>query len=155
MRIFAGPNGSGKSTLYQNIKEYFSTTIFINADLLERAFKECNFIDFQEFGITVDDDAFQSFCEAHGQFLKGGFTTESWNLVVKENLLVADTSARKNFNSLHFAITADFLRYCLLSHKRSFSFETVFSHPSKLELIDLAHQNGYKVYLYFYKHRFP
>lgn len=53
------------------------------------------------------------------------------------------------YNFHHFAIIADFIRYELIKSKKSFSFESVFSHPSKLKLIDFAHRNNFKVYLYF------
>ncbi|MEN8122683.1 MAG: hypothetical protein ABFS35_20245 [Bacteroidota bacterium] len=46
-------------------------------------------------------------------------------------------------------IIADFLRKKLLKEKKKFSFETVFSHSSKLEIMQAAIQSGYKVYLYF------
>jgi predicted ABC-type ATPase len=46
-------------------------------------------------------------------------------------------------------IIADFLRKHLLKERRKFSFETVFSHPSKLDIIREATEAGYKVYLYF------
>ncbi len=36
-----------------------------------------------------------------------------------------------------------------MKEKRKFSFETVFSHPSKLDIMREAANNGYKVYLYF------
>lgn len=36
-----------------------------------------------------------------------------------------------------------------MEQKRKFSFETVFSHPSKLDIMRQARENGYKVYLYF------
>lgn len=150
LRIFAGPNGSGKTTLYYNIKEsYFSTRLFINADLLEQEFKRQNYIDFAAYNVDISNENFQSFSKTQGQYLKANFTEESWNLTIKENVLVAVDNANLHFNSLHFAIIADFIRQELIRNKVSFSFETVFSHPSKLELIDLAHHNGYKVYLYF------
>ena len=150
LRIFAGPNGSWKSTLYNNIKDiYFSTRLFINADLLEQSFKIHSYIDFKAFDIAVHDESFQLFCSNQGQYIKAGFTRETWNLEVKENVLVAVKREVPNFNSLHFAVVADFIRHELINRKISFSFETVFSHSSKLSLIDLAHQNGYKVYLYF------
>lgn len=150
LRIFAGPNGSGKTTLYHNIKEnYISTRLFINADLLEQEFKQFNYIDFATYDINSTDETFQSFSKNQGQYFKAGFTDESWNLTVTENVLVAANISKQHFNSMHFAIVADFIRQELIRKKISFSFETVFSHPSKLQLIDLAHQNGYKVYLYF------
>jgi predicted ABC-type ATPase len=46
-------------------------------------------------------------------------------------------------------IVADFLRKKLLAERKKFSFETVFSHPSKLEIMRQAAAAGYKVYLYF------
>jgi predicted ABC-type ATPase len=39
-------------------------------------------------------------------------------------------------------------RDALISAGRSFIAETVFSHPSKLELIDRAHEHGYRVILH-------
>ncbi len=149
LRIFAGPNGSGKSTLYHNIKDFFSTRIFINADQLEQGFNANNYINFQEIGIHVDDQSFQKFCNQHGQYMKAGFNELTWNLTVRENVLVVTDVTYKIFNSMHFAIVADFIRHELIKLKASFAFETVFSHPSKLDLIDFAHENGYKVYLYF------
>lgn len=150
LRIFAGPNGSGKTTLFDSIKSsYFSTTIFINADLLEEDFKRKNFINLSDFEINITNTDFESFCFQSGLFVKAGFDAASWNLVVKENVIVRSTLGPVIYNSYHFAIIADFIRYSLIKSKKSFSFETVFSHPSKLDLIDFAHQNNYKVYLYF------
>lgn len=150
LRIFAGPNGSGKTTLFDSIKSsYFSTRIFINADLLEEDFKRKNFINLSDFEINITNTDFESFCFQSGLFVKAGFNAASWNLVVKENVIVRNTLEPVIYNSYHFAIIADFIRYSLIKSKKSFSFETVFSHPSKLDLIDFAHQNNYKVYLYF------
>lgn len=150
LRIFAGPNGSGKTTLFDSIRSsYFSTRIFVNADLLEEEFKKKSFINLSDFEIDIANDDFESFCFQNGLFIKAGFDTKSWNLVVRENVIVKNLSDPLSFNSYHFAIIADFIRYELIKNKKSFSFETVFSHPSKLDLIDFAHQNNYKVYLYF------
>lgn len=150
LRIFAGPNGSGKTTLFDSVKSsYFSTRIFVNADLLEEEFKKKNFINLSDFEIAISNVDFESFCFQSGLFVKAGFNPTSWNLIVKENVIVRNTSEPVTYNSYHFAIIADFLRYALIKNKKSFSFETVFSHPSKLDLIDFAHQNNYKVYLYF------
>jgi len=46
-------------------------------------------------------------------------------------------------------IIADFLRKKLLVERKKFSFETVFSHPSKVDIMKEANKMGYKVYLYF------
>lgn len=148
LRIFAGPNGSGKTTLFDSIKSsYFSTLIFVNAYLLEEEFQKKKFLNLSDFDATNKD--FESFCFQSGLFIKAGFSIESWNLVVRENVVVKNTALATIYNSYHFAIIADFIRYSLIKNKKSFSFETVFSHPSKLDLIDFAHRNNYKVYLYF------
>ncbi len=151
LRIFAGPNGSGKTTLFDSIKsEYFSTKLFVNADFLEEAFKKYGFINLSDFNIVVDNEIFEDFCTEGGLFKKAGFDSISWGLAVKENVIVKLGQAKKTiYNSYHFAIVADFIRQELIRNKVSFSFETVFSHPSKLDLIDFAHLNNYKVYLYF------
>ena len=151
LRIFAGPNGSGKTTLFESIKTvYFSTRLFINADLLEEQFKKTKFINFSEFNLKVDTTEFDDFCSSSGLYQKAGFTKESWGLTVRENVLVVyDHQLDTSYNSYHFAVIADFLRTKLIQSKQSYSFETVFSHPSKLDFIDFAHANGYKVYLYF------
>ncbi|MFD2286056.1 hypothetical protein GJU39_01820 [Pedobacter petrophilus] len=150
LRIFAGPNGSGKTTLYNSIKPiYFSTKLFVNADNLESDFKKNNFLNLSDFEITCTQLAFEKFYLKSGLYRKAGFDHKSWNLVVKGNVIVRGDYENIDYNSYHFAIIADFIRYRLIEDEMSFSFETVFSHPSKLELIEFAQQNGYKVYLYF------
>ncbi|MDQ0637768.1 putative ABC-type ATPase [Pedobacter sp. W3I1] len=150
LRIFAGPNGSGKTTLFDSIKSsYFSTRIFINADLLEEEFKKKNFLNLSDFEIDANNEDFESFCFRNGLFIKAGFDKKTWNLAIRENVIVKAISSSITHNSYHFAIIADFIRYSLIRNKKSFSFETVFSHASKLDLIDFAHRNNYKVYLYF------
>jgi predicted ABC-type ATPase len=150
LRIFAGPNGAGKTTLYNSIKPiYFSTKLFVNADNLESDFKKNNFLNLSEFDISCSQVEFEKFNTSNGLYAKACFSKKSWNLVVKENVIVKEEYDYLNYNSYHFAIIADFIRHKLIESKKSFSFETVFSHPSKLELIEFAHQNNYKVYLYF------
>lgn len=150
LRIFAGPNGSGKTTIYNSIKPiYFSTRIFVNADHLESDFKKNNFINLSDFDISCNQEEFHAFYLSSGLYLKAAFNESNWKLVIRENVIVKTDSDYSAYNSYHFAILADFIRHKLIDEKISFSFETVFSHPSKLDLITLAHQNNYKVYLYF------
>jgi predicted ABC-type ATPase len=47
------------------------------------------------------------------------------------------------------AAVADFLREELLAAGQSFSFETVMSHPSKIDFFAKARAAGYRTYLYF------
>ncbi len=56
-------------------------------------------------------------------------------------------------NSLNYDIiatfSADLIRKKLLCNCPKFTFETVMSHPSKIDFIKSAVKSGYKVYLYF------
>lgn len=47
------------------------------------------------------------------------------------------------------AILSEFIRNKSLGLNRTFSFETVMSHPGKLDFIKQAKSNGFKTYLYF------
>ena len=56
---------------------------------------------------------------------------------------------RKESDERLAQIISDFLRKKLLGENRKFSFETVFSHSGKLDIMREAKAKGYKVYLYF------
>lgn len=55
----------------------------------------------------------------------------------------------KSTHSYEAAFITSFIRKYLLNKGKSFSFETVMSHPSKLEEIVDAKKKGFKTYLYF------
>lgn len=67
---------------------------------------------------------------------------------------LAFVGGRLNFgkieaNSYFASVTVDFLRQKLLEQGVSFTFETVLSHRSKVELLAQAQAVGYQTYLYF------
>jgi len=55
----------------------------------------------------------------------------------------------KETHSYEGALISAFLRHHLQESRIDFCFETVMSHPSKIEEIKEAKQKGYKTYLYF------
>jgi len=55
----------------------------------------------------------------------------------------------KQTHSYEASMITSFLRKHLLENKISYSFESVMSHPSKLDEIKYAKELGYKTYLYF------
>jgi predicted ABC-type ATPase len=55
----------------------------------------------------------------------------------------------KAINSYMASFIATFLCEKLIISGQSFCFETVLSHPSKIELLRFAKSYGYKTYLYF------
>jgi predicted ABC-type ATPase len=152
LRVFAGPNGSGKSTVIQNIREKkadgrpIDFGIYVNADDIAKELRDGAFF-FSKYEITTDNKEFTRIVLGSG-LINNDFTEATFKKCY---------SFRANsiqLKQLHFderlaQIIADFLRKKLLQEKKKFSFETVFSHPSKLDIMRQAADQGYKVYLYF------
>jgi len=149
LRIFAGPNGSGKSTLFTNISNTFPTGPFINADLIEALISSTGFLNLSEYGLTLTQEQFDEFCRlptAVSLLEKAIEAGSPIDILVRENVIV-DKS--KNTHSYQASLITSFLRYYITRKGVSYSFESVMSHPSKLEEIQAANDQGYKSYLYF------
>ncbi len=152
LRVFAGPNGSGKSTIIEAVRNHKVSEIpvdfgiYINADdLAKKLLKEE--LDFSTYSIETTLEEFVELCTSSGlisnSFTKNDFL-KTFSLVNNRlNLL------KSEFNERLAQIIADFLRKKLLLDRKKFSFETVFSHPSKIDIMKQAKDAGYKVYLYF------
>jgi len=152
LRVFAGPNGSGKSTVInyvRNVKvngKAIDFGYYINADDIAQQLRLGDFT-FHPFRIRVSNKDFQETTLASG-LINEDFT---------EHQFISSYTLRSNKIRLKSVkaderlaqIIADFLRKKLLRQKRKFSFETVFSHQSKLDIMREAIADGYKVYLYF------
>lgn len=67
------------------------------------------------------------------------------DLSFKENVI----RIAEGTNSYEAALISDYLRNLLILKGETFSFETVMSHPSKLEILKKAQEGGFKNYLYF------
>lgn len=152
MRIFAGPNGSGKSTIINEVRNTkiqgrnVDFGIYINADDIANDLRNGKFT-FDTYEVDITPSEFKEVTLASG-LVNAGFTelqfSTSYTLENnKIELLIKDDVERLA------QIIAHFLRKKLLQERRKFSFETVFSHQSKLEIMAEAQQAGYKVYLYF------
>lgn len=149
IRIFAGPNGSGKSTLFHEFSKNYNTGFFINADILEKRLAESGLIDLKEIGLdaTQDDlDAFMTLDSSITLFNKAAEEGHVIDVFVKENFIV---DASKETHSYEGAFIASFIRHLLITQNKSFSFETVMSHTSKIDEIKHVVSLGYNAYLYF------
>lgn len=159
LRVFAGPNGSGKSTITDEIKEtkirntLIDLGVYVNADVIQQSFSSdkefvLNLSDYELSGTTQEE--FHEIVVNSG--LAEAFLPEEQfsdlysvdNDVIRFNARTCET-----YGARLAQILADFLRQKLLIAKRKFSFETVFSHCSKLKIMEAAKQQGYKIYLYF------
>lgn len=149
LRIFAGPNGSGKSTLFEEFSKNYNTGHFINADYIEKILKTKGLIDLEFYDIEATAKEFEEFCQKeNSQTLISTANEKGFqiSLEIKENFLL---SISKNPNSYEGSLISSFLREKLLKENKSFCFETVMSHVSKLDSIKEANSMGYTSYLYF------
>jgi predicted ABC-type ATPase len=152
LRIFAGPNGSGKSTIIKAVREavvnghLIDLGYYVNADEIAAQLIK-NTFSFTDFNVTVNAGKLLSFARQSG-LLSGEFTEAQFirSFHIRSNKLFIRTREATE----HLAqLIARYLREAMLDHNRNFSFETVFSHPSTLTLMEAAVAKGYKVYLYF------
>lgn len=149
LRIFAGPNGSGKSTLFNAFEKMIHPVLSVNSDVLEQELARTGMIDLTQYEINASQIEFERYCrtDAAVSLIKkaesAGFKID---LVIKENVLV-DRS--KETHSYEASLATSFIREKLYECNKSFSFETVMSHRSKVTEIKDAKKQGYRVYLYF------
>jgi predicted ABC-type ATPase len=152
LRVFAGPNGSGKSTVIKSIRDTivngrnldFGT--YINADDIASALKEKTF-SFSSFNLNPKKEQLISFANISGLISTEAdlsHFTDSFDLKNQELITYPDLPPDRLAQ-----ITARYLREQLLSDNQRFSFETVFSHRSNLDIMRRAAELGYKEYLYF------
>lgn len=138
--MFAGPNGSGKSTLKSVLPARLLGT-YLNPDDIEREIREAGSLNLATFGVTATGIEVE-------QFFSGS-----------ELMRVRETGGRRDFpvlagtllrfpfaavDSYLGSATVDLLRRRLLAAGSSFTFETVMSHPGKVELLAEAQAMGYR-----------
>ena len=145
LRVFAGPNGSGKSTLAEWLSRDYSVNLYhyINADVMLAEI--CRTLKIA-CPLPMDNDSLRTYTSksTFPDQYKAFFATEK--IYIQDEFVVFN---REAVNSYTVAMLADFFRSEYLANRISFSSETVFSHPSKVELFKNARLNGFRTYLYF------
>lgn len=148
MRVFAGPNGSGKTTIFKGIlaKKQVQLGVYVNADEIEQQLHNSGKLNFSAYNINVHDSQLKDFFE-ESTFspIKRGEPDLFKKVSVVNNLF---TSTAK-IDSYLAADLAEFVRQQLLISDISFTYETVMSHPDKIQFLTKALKKGYRVYLYF------
>lgn len=145
MRVFAGPNGSGKSTMIKEIQKIVETGTYINADDIEKASREKKFINLGDYNVESTPEAFSKYLEDSTLAAKARQEGFSIGLSLSNNVIKLTDET----HSYEAALISDYLRNLLLIKGETFSFETVMSHRSKLDMFKRAHEAGFKNYLYF------
>lgn len=138
--MFAGPNGSGKSLLKSYVPQD-RIGVFVNADEMEKALLSPKGLDLSSYQVSWVKEELLSRLSLHN--FSDKFHPSHLHLIDGFLKLSGEV------NSYHASALASVIRETLLEQKVSFSFETVMSHPSKLEFLREAQQRGYRTYLYF------
>ncbi len=146
MRVFAGPNGSGKTTIIKTLQSEIPFGVYVNADDIQRTLEVRNVLLFEQYQLQVQQQEIETFFK-ESQFspVKRNEPNLWQHLTVQDNVLHVDCS----IDSYIAADIAEFIRQQLLANGLSFTYETVMSHSSKVEFMERAQRNGYRVYLYF------
>jgi predicted ABC-type ATPase len=153
LRVFAGPNGSGKSIMKQQVMRTevsgrpVNLGVYVNADEIAAILRKRRRLDLSTYQVQADRKSFLRFAYGSG-LLSRRFPKH--RMLVEHRI---DGSVFVLTNGRHLEHFAQLIAACLcerlLERRIQFSFETVFSHASKLALMARAQKAGYKVYLYF------
>lgn len=144
--MIGGPNGSGKSTLLNYLGHEFDFPLgyCLNPDEIEREIQEHGRIYVGGWGMRIQEKLLRNFIDRHPLSPSSGRAQRY--VRVKDNTVLL--SRRRHLGYLT-SILCDYLRLTWLKSNESFTFETVMSHPSKLQLLRRARRLGYRTYLYF------
>jgi predicted ABC-type ATPase len=148
LRIVAGPNGSGKSTIIERLHKNFDCGVYLNTDDIEKILRDKGLLRLSDYLIESSLEDYQAFLQyknVQSLIEKAESNGYAIHLRYDSNLLITDAPT----HSYEAAIAVEFLKDRLLAQGELFTFETVMSHPSKLDFVKLAQQLGYKIYLYF------
>ncbi|MBE0544472.1 MAG: zeta toxin family protein [Verrucomicrobia bacterium] len=143
--MFAGPNGSGKSELKKHLRPEL-LGVYLNPDEFEQGMRTKGFLDLSGFGVTTTPDEVLPFFRSCAWLISSGFGEAVKQIRFAKGRL---DFANVEVNSYLASVAVDFLRQKLLERQVSFTFETVMSHPNKVELLEQAQRAGYRTYLYF------
>jgi predicted ABC-type ATPase len=143
--MFAGPNGSGKSTLKFCLRKEL-LGVYLNPDEIEEEILRQCFLDLSAYGVMTTAEELLEFFQSSSFLIAAGLGDATQQLRFANGRLDFGKVA---VNSYFASASADFLRQKLLEQRASFTFETVMSHPNKVNLLAKARQASYRTYLYF------
>jgi predicted ABC-type ATPase len=157
LRIFAGPNGSGKSTFIKKfpVTDKLRLGVYVNADDIEAALENKRALELQPYQIELTTNQLHKYFKL-SQFAPVKLNEpDLWkNFSVSKDILKIDNN-NLSVNSYIAADIAELIRQELVKKETSFSFETVMSDSRKLDFIENAKQEGYRIYLYYFSTEDP
>lgn len=145
-RMIAGPNGSGKSTLADLLRRDYAVNFYtmLNADDI---FAEVSKTHAYLPAIPVDGESLLRYVH------QSDYAPHVKTYFDNGDISVMDDTVRfktvESINTYTVALLTNFLQSEHIANGKSFSQETVFSHPSKVAALKSAEEAGYRTYLYF------
>ena len=151
-RLLAGPNGSGKTTLKRRLERDYAVNFydFLNADEI--------FAEVKETGayaprLAIEPEALTAYVDASSYDAPVKAFFREGAIAVADDCVRFRTPA--SVNSYTVALLTAFLSAEHVRQGMSFSQETVFSHPSKVDALAAAQAAGFRTYLYFVATEMP
>lgn len=145
-RMIAGPNGSGKSTLCGVLRRDYAVNFYtmLNSDDI---FAEISKTNAYSPTLPISEESLLKFVngseysDATKEFFRSG------DIAVKDDTI--RFGSKESVNTYTVALLTNFLQQEHIATGKSFSQETVFSHPSKIAALRQAKESGFRTYLYF------
>ncbi|WP_395277339.1 hypothetical protein [Halalkalibaculum sp. DA384] len=109
----------------------------MNADKLLNQLENAGYLDLREYkltGVLQENwtEALEKVGELQTRIEKAGNVP---HVRLKEDMLICENN---DLDAYTAALITDFLRYRMLDEQISFSFETVMSHPGKIDFLEFA-----------------
>ena len=145
-RMIAGPNGSGKSTLADLLRRDYAVNFYtmLNADDI---FAEVSKTHAYLPSLPVDGESLRRYARQSEYAPQTKAYFENGDITVMDDTIRFKTDGA--INTYTVALLTNFLQSEHIANGKSFSQETVFSHPSKVAALKSAAEAGYRTYLYF------
>jgi predicted ABC-type ATPase len=143
--MFAGPNGSGKSELKAHLPEAL-LGLYLNPDEIEAEIKSQGYTDFSKFDIITSVEEIFHLFERSELLRQRGLDKILQTLRFEDGKLYISADAMDSYVA---SVLVEFMRSKLLEARQTFTFETVMSHPSKVQVLRMAQELGYRTYLYY------
>jgi len=144
--MIAGPNGSGKSTIYDELASNFNLGTYVNPDEIQQSLDLNGFLDLKLFNLSrISMAEFDKFQFDHPLINKSHVEGFTLDLTLEGSKIYSN----QDEHSYEAALLSDYIRTKLIKEGKRLTFETVMSHPSKIEILQTSQLKGYKNYLYF------
>lgn len=146
LRVIAGPNGSGKSSFFAALQQRIEAGPWVNADELKVLLAGMGWIDLEAFGVAAAPEDVDRFMAGQGEWVAKALEAgEQARLNLQGQRLGVAGGGPLDYAA---ALAAGFIRDRLVQAGVGFAYETVLSHPSRLQELDRARARGFQVVLY-------